>query len=136
MKANELRIGNWINCLKIVDGDKIREISCWDFGTYLSTNPEYYSPIPLTEEWLLKFGFEKRDYNRYRLMFQGSFIQLHNVDESDGEPYTSDGNCTDWVCFYALEGDEIITPLCYPNYVHQLQNLYFALTGEELVLKE
>ena len=76
-------------------------------------------PIPLTEEWLLKLGFKKTEwdnFNSYRLM-------IGNND------YTivlySDGNC---------EVGDIIT--CKIEYVHQLQNLYFALTGEELKQQE
>jgi hypothetical protein len=128
MKASELRIGNWVNCLKIVDGDKIREISCWDFGTYLSTNPEYYSPIQLTEEWLEKFGFEKQDYN----MSGCDIYKLKNIIimKSFVNPERKNMGIT-------VEG---ISPptwsLADLYFVHQLQNLYFALTGEELILKE
>jgi len=111
MKASELRIGNWVNCSEIVDVDKTREISCWDFGTYLSTNPEYYIPIPLTEEWLRRFGFVK-------------------VSEFGISQY---GNGKIGIFFYNGKGNYNISMF---EHVHQLQNLYFALTGEELTIKQ
>ena len=50
MKATELRLGNLIYT-------KVKHI---DLGVLLE-NPESneYEPIPLTDEWLLRFGFEK-----------------------------------------------------------------------------
>ncbi len=66
-------------------------------------------PIPLTEEWLVKFGFEGWDKGDYTM-------NLSNAN------------------FYKLP---IWQPLAKNiKHVHQLQNLYFALTGEELTIKE
>ncbi|MGK6342897.1 hypothetical protein ACMGDK_11695 [Chryseobacterium sp. DT-3] len=69
----------------------------------------YYKSIPLTEKWLLKFGFENEIplhwFNKVIINnYKGGFIEK-------------------------MYGTQI-------QYVHQLQNLYFALTGEELTLKE
>ena len=63
MKAKELRIGNLINDEMIVVG--VAKGTVWikpkDYKTYKTTSLRYaqIKPIPLTEEWLLKFGFEK-----------------------------------------------------------------------------
>ncbi len=73
-----------------------------------------YQPITLTEEWLLKFGFEKR-----------SIIQ-------ENDSYYLNGEIV-WVTkkgFRYFQNRNII------QHVHQLQNLYFALTGEELTIKD
>ena len=65
-------------------------------------------PIPLTEEWLLKFGFEHKllvwEYNNFCIT--GCFTY---------------GYCLNGYCLDNL----------FPRfkYVHQLQNLYFTLTG-------
>lgn len=51
--ANELRIGNWAN-----NGFKDYQVSgatIWQLGLEYATA----LPIPLTEEWLLRFGFKK-----------------------------------------------------------------------------
>ena len=68
---------------------------------------EDLKPIPLTEEWLLKFGF--RESNKYLFKYKLGL-------KKRGDNY-----------FY----DNISI-----KHVHQLQNLYFALTGEELTLKQ
>lgn len=65
-------------------------------------------PIPLTEEWLFKFGFEGSDIDNYS-------IELSN------------GN------FFILDSLDPIARNIF--YVHQLQNLYFALTGKELIME-
>ena len=103
MKANELRIGNWV-----LINTMITKINMARYIGDIDDDKIIAEPIPLTEEWLLKFGlktgynhlfgFITKDYNTYYL--------------EDGEGY----NITS-------------KPI---EYVHQLQNLYFALTGEEL----
>ena len=110
MKASELRIGNYVEY-----GDDIEQISIHLlFG---ALNGDDVKPIPLTEEWLVKFGFEPNIYN----------------DEFELYPLTFD-------CEYTDEGNWNISYDSYPlsteiKHVHQLQNLYFALTGEELTIK-
>lgn len=66
--------------------------------------------IPLTEEWLLKFGYKKAGSNFWNLG--------HIVWE-----------CYDGIFICDKNGIGIKS-------VHQLQNLYFALTGMELTLKK
>lgn len=128
MKKTELRIGNlveypaWNN-----DGSKayfsIRDIY-FEEGKIGLTNGiiqvpssclEFIKPIPLTEEWLLKFGFEEAD----------NCLELE-INESISIFYAGYlGLMIDGV-FGFLENEQ--------NFVHQLQNLYFALTNEELTL--
>ena len=50
MEAKELRIGNWVN--DVGDGCIITEIQDGDDIDFAKD----YNPIPLTEEWLIKFG--------------------------------------------------------------------------------
>lgn len=75
-------------------------------------------PIPLTEEWLFKFGFDKPAYS-----ICGDIFHLTKWDK----------NPLDW-CVAMNKNNAIIVEKL--QYVHQLQNLYFALTGEELTIKE
>lgn len=122
MKANELRIGNytdWNGSDRIV-----QSIDEWEIGedTVLG---RYYFPIievngiPLTEEWLLKFGFEWR--NTERDYFK--------------EPYSIALFNSGIISFYHEDGESCVELNDELKYVHQLQNLYFALTGEELTIK-
>jgi hypothetical protein len=67
-------------------------------------------PIPLTEEWLVKMGLHEGRLGYY---FLGDF--MINVD---GHVYF--GETETWIA-------EIYS-------VHQLQNLYYALTNEELTI--
>ena len=63
MKANELRIGNWIVLVK-EDIKQTRDYQLDAYDIYKASEfgdiTECLLPIPLTEEWLIKFGFEKR----------------------------------------------------------------------------
>jgi hypothetical protein len=104
MKANELRIGNWV---RQRESDTYIQIE-----QYLLCNEElcHYQPIPLTEDWLFKFDFISNPYeDRYEK------VPIHvECLKSKGATYL-------W-----------IENMPHIKYVHQLQNLYFALTGEEL----
>ena len=103
MTANELRIGNLIldedsNIMYRVDLNFFHDLS---LGGFLMDD---LIPIPLTEEWLVKFGFENKTK---------TFV-LNNISiKQQTKGY-----------FFYLS--------IMIQYVHQLQNLYFALTGEEL----
>ena len=117
MKANEFRIGNWVNQPTADNSDSFHQITKGDFASDYnsSIDIECHLPIPLTEDWLLKFGFEKVknvNENTYPDFRKRSVELLTNVNE-----------------FYVLNRNEGFTDI---HYVHQLQNLYFALTGEEL----
>ncbi len=80
-----------------------------------------FTPIHLTEEWLLKFGFE-----------------IAFADEAFKEALYGDNPVTE---DYLIILKNVSNYWFYRNghfkirYVHQLQNLFFALTGEELTIK-
>jgi hypothetical protein len=105
MKANvaELRVGSHYS----YDGDEIKLHSSL-LATYLQNDTDLYLyTIPLTEEWLVNFGFEQ---------------STESIFKKNGILIISD------VIFEVFLGSVIVKL----QYVHQLQNLYFALTGEEL----
>jgi hypothetical protein len=109
MKATELRIGNYVDypllgIATIDSGDQID-------GVYEAAA----NPIPLTEEWLLKFGF-----NDDGVTFKLNGIHLW---------FSSYDNCY-LLRIYQIGSD--IERKINIYFVHQLQNLYFALTGQEL----
>jgi len=110
MKSTELRIGNLVMCKNKTITDFLDTVSLniHHLTDIVEENKEYqYEPIPLTEEWLVKFGFELQKYDDWTHYWNGS-IDLHD--------FTYDG-------FVELK------------HVHQLQNLIHALTGEELTIK-
>jgi hypothetical protein len=126
MKANELRIGNLYH---FADNDgvryrKVSEIKHNEFGfecDYDGVNFGICRPVPLTEGWLLNFGFEySKFYNNY-FVKAGDYFNSISYDVEDCE-WNYNNDKSDAACYY-------VTSI---KYVHQLQNLYFALTGEEL----
>jgi hypothetical protein len=84
------------------------------------------SPIPLTPKILENCGFNKDNYGIF------CFVK-------DGGKYISGCEILLWVKFngatlQVCTGDELdnLFELCHILYLHELQNLYFALTSKEL----
>ena len=132
MKATELRIGNFIsinfgNCddgkTTIVEGISDCEIYNEEHG-YSPCNE--FKPILLTEQWLLDFGFEDEGGDDY-VLTKGENALLLTVEK--------DSISVSLIYLYGTYNSEYIF-LKDILYVHQLQNLYFALTQKELVLKK
>lgn len=116
MQANELRIGNWL----IING-KPNIIQGGGIAAIQSGYLQNTKPIPLTPEILEKAGFEANDY-------LGKDIVTKKHDSNTFPVYINLKTMS--YCWVDYEGtiDDVIAI----NSVHQLQNLYFALTGIEL----
>ena len=126
MEAKELRIGNYVldrggKILRIDWWENINKV-CMDMNINgqkvhpLTEHAEYCQPIPLTEQWLLDFGFETTSIRTYELPNTRGLVI---VSKMKGEFLIKLNKNSIWI-----------------KHVHQLQNLYFALTGEELTLKK
>ena len=124
MNANELRVGNYFNVLgedRVLQGvsntsaNTVLYTYYADFIGLLPIKLIHLKPIPLTEEWLLKFGFEKGS----DIIGDCFYIELKNND--DFVIHIEDDNT-----FLFDDNLEI-------KHVHQLQNIYFALTQKELI---
>jgi len=115
MKSEELRIGNFVYD-KLYPSNELRRIII-KYGAIID-NSEHFEPIPLTKEWLLDFGFEKCETLEEQGYKKGIYkLFANSLDEIN-------------FCFFDF-GDWYQ----HIDYVHQLQNIYFALTGEELEFK-
>lgn len=131
INIQELRIGNYVRAGDTPHARRVESLFSSlrrarlrsDRGDSSTFSEDEMIPIEITEEWLLKLGF--------RLM------------DSDGYEYTQYKN-KDWR-FYVFKADNydgyllvdgMVTITDRVKHVHQLQNLYFALSGEELTLKE
>jgi hypothetical protein len=135
MKAQELRLGNLIQdtihperqckVFRLTSGndfnityqyDKSKELS------YSKENIDALQPIPLTKEWLIMAGLSKVK----------SFDDSWLIGNFRLEPSS--------LCLhgYGFRIRISLTESVWLNdvdYVHQFQNLYFALTGTELTFK-
>lgn len=127
IQANELRIGNYLQdrdgSLCRVEGiskEVNKEIDAPVVGSARTALP--HKPIPLTEEWLIKFGFTKED---------GRCVWIMKLPDFDATLQQWGDNKEISVCRSGIAAYHVAS-----NYVHQLQNLYFALTGKELELKK
>jgi hypothetical protein len=105
MRKQELRIGNKIKIDGIIV--TVDERTLFDFDH----DGRVKESVEITEEWLESFKFENNvkmvnDVLAVKMQIGGAF-------------------------FIATESNFILLPRLI-KHVHQLQNLYFALTGEEL----
>lgn len=124
MKANELRIGNYIYSLETQNFQRITGVTeehpFFDSITFDYPNYDEIESIPLTEEWILKFGFVYNGWNYYF----GKYV-FHAQGKKDNNEFLNTE-------FGIRKENKIIVISYHINFVHQLQNLYFALTGAEL----
>lgn len=122
IKAAELRIGNRIlaNCIDedlpketIIKGVEVHLIHVElkpHIGIWIK--PNAIEPIPLTPEWLDRCGFKDGKLNDFKIGYDNEdFVHSQMSVPFDGQ-------------------------LIKVKYLHQLQNLYYALIGEELTIKE
>lgn len=137
MKVTELRIGNLVNkvysklqktdstlesvkavspayideiyydSVRINNEDGIRNVKISDI-----------EPIPITEEWLIKLGFSEYKRIGQRVFYRIGYFVCEVIPTG--------------ACIYYTNNEELIS---YQMYVHQLQNLYSALTLQELETK-
>jgi hypothetical protein len=133
MKAQELKIGNLIEyaigdtfndrepyfgkCIfqvVMIMDDSIKIDIGYDATLRVLFSDPKLKSVMLTEEWLVKFGFEFNNLNETHYFEKFSF-RLH-LRENE--------------FFYNWIGGNV-----FIQYVHQLQNLYYALTGEELTIE-
>jgi hypothetical protein len=112
MKKQELRIGNFVSHEGAIK--KIASIEVFDlcFLYYAGYNacvdiPDI-QPIPLNDEWCKKLGLDVYEAN-----IENEYIMINRLINP---------------VRYYYQNTELKT-------VHQLQNLYFALTGNELKIK-
>lgn len=111
MEARELRIGN------LTDKGVVKNF--YQSGIHVGSCRLYHfnelKPIPITEELILKAGFEK--YKKYK---------FHYIAEIGRQTFEVIYYTNGW----RVKLEEL--NLVDLDYFHQLQNVIFSLTGEEL----
>lgn len=132
IEAKDLKIGNIITyktptntggdylgvCIvKEVSENGFKAVDEWD--VYQTNADVEYLGMPLTEEWLIKFGAYTLDDRLYFIEYgdEGRELKLYLDDGVIKMMFNE---------FWIIE----------IKYVHKWQNLHHELTGEELTIKE
>ena len=135
IQANELRIGNLVWMISKQKNYTIYRGQDLD-------NSDDFEPILLTEKILLKCGCES-DGNDVSLLVS-DFLYSTERDRRDKESHSQKttidtitidefgGVGSFWISIENEDGNRLNIDISRHNYLHQLQNLYFALTGTEL----
>lgn len=141
MEVNELRLGNYVKFSDPINGTNIyRVYYIADYGNISSVSLEGkgqlasctvkdIEPIELTEELLMKIGFEDRKgYFNYSRVFgnDGDYcdsIYIYYCPRLNHFKFTHN---------IAKELDLQTMDLYNIKFLHQLQNAYYCLTGQEL----
>lgn len=126
MNVNELRPGNIIFLIKD-SGKKEYELTGFDIYKLDESDCADIEPVPITAEHLEKFGFE------FYWMSCMCLIQLKVVDKlrivrSYSHDISGDLELD-------LRYDCLCTNIPRIKYIHELQNIYYALTQNELIQK-
>lgn len=134
LKPTDVRPGNTLRShltqeLVEVDWLVIKHLEDGNIQSGYTPNVPVYEPIPLTRELMLKSGF--------KVFGSDGFISLEAF--SPGHP--SQRFDIDWSertgimvkSRYQADADHFF--MRHIEHIHQLQNLYFALTSEELPIK-
>jgi len=117
INANELRIGNWV----LIESH-ITTVN------HIMGDEDYFLPIPLTPEILEKCGFVKNKV-------QNDCIELGGIDFHLELMWGKENYYYPMLTQTPQGCEERTVFLNRINSLHQLQNLYFALTGQELEVK-
>ena len=144
MKENELRIGNLVKSNNILYrkdefgklmsvlgiNDKSATVTviedCNPIGYTFGQFFKYLEPIELTEDILLKCGFTENENGEPQIdTFEGMALSI-SIKETPYKYTVWHVNTTE--CKYYMFAE------C--KYLHQVQNLYFAITGNELSVKK
>src|ERR1051325_4337349 len=151
MKASELRIGNFIayeeensdTYYYVVSAIVANEICCSHPGENINVplsdmiHGTNWMPIPLTDGWMERMGFTifKQDgVKAYQLPINEKYIAWGcktKFELSGNEVIQKPQKQLEKVNF-CVNGWWATHPL---KYVHEIQNAYYAITGEELEIK-
>jgi len=140
MKTNELRINNIVlsrgaqSVIKSIDENHVG-YSKRETVTEKKVPLKLIQPIPLTEEWLVNLGFVSDNHKHHETFF----IDISTDERPEIKTSIDIHVMNNYGVAYITDNEmDIDINTCFMRkikYVHQLQNLYFALTGKELTLK-
>lgn len=125
IQSTDLRKGNIVENKELdifkqgyveISARHIYELAIKESGQFYNRCVDYFYPIKLTEEWLIKLGYKKDEFEIFSTQSKLFIYPMENINS-----------------FKATWRGSSIREI---KYVHQLQNLYHALIGKELTIKE
>jgi hypothetical protein len=119
MKANEFRIGNWLKDISA------NTSSCLSYHIIHTIDSEAINNTPIASDWFEPISLKPEILDR---ILQSKKISLDCYTIGDVGLFIKKTSSGEWAVFIH---SNIETRLGY-RFLHQLQNLYFDLTGEEL----
>jgi hypothetical protein len=126
MQSKDVRIGNWVahnpsKCKKTNAYFIVSEINTFDKITINGLESEDCEPIPIAEEFFIRFKeVIKVSEEMYFIPMSCVKAKIHLVWFMES-----------WVVELCHEYSNLPIVLD-TEFIHELQNIYFALTGEEL----
>lgn len=130
MKTTELRQGNLVYKTR-PDGKEIIEVETIYKHFINGLGISAFEPIPLTEEWLIRFGFVKQRsfQNSYCKQLKSKlWFTIYETGEYEDPNELTFKEPKKW---YISEGKFDIKI----KFLHHFQNYFYFTTGEELTLK-
>lgn len=140
MEVNELRIGNYVKFYDPINGTNIYKVyrindsgsvSLEDKGQLASCTVKNIEPIELTGDILIKNGFFKRGYNEIYFItpcvgYYEYYISYQNIKDNKYSFVAS-----------GYKNGELKRQIRLDNikYLHELQNIFFSFTNQELEMK-
>jgi hypothetical protein len=130
MKREEVRLGNYVFITNSKHTKAIRKV---DLNLLIDWELNKHEPIDLKDEILLKLGFDRQRNNSYINGFEYSLLLKPDHHKMDTVEYRGiGGHC------FEKTGKLFLSVLRAGNYVgksveflHEFQNHWFALTGDE-----
>ncbi len=134
MEDKDLRIGNWYESTKwkkpvICTMEDMHELVFRADGAAVDAEiiETVFKTIELNEKWMDKFGFEKKISKGVNSIGE-EIVDVYWENESEFTIHSNkNGFC---ICVELWVGIAAI------KYVHELQTLFYALTGKELEFKK
>lgn len=124
MEATELRLNNLLmyedSIVPIIGMENINEEILVKIDSETAIDSRKLKPIALTAEWFSKLGFKEAYRSQSRIRFDLPNYCRYDFDLNSNK---------------ILEGFLFFGNYIKCNYLHQLQNIYFTLTGEELKIE-
>lgn len=126
MNAKELRLGNLVML-----GDIVAPVSIIELFSHTNAinelNQDMIDPVPLSKEWLKRLGLIEHSVSDFYYIELEEYILQVVVNGFSG---TLEKDPKWFISIDTGHGSQPVT--ITKRYVHELQNIYHALTGEEL----